>query len=223
LTWRFLLITLGVVAAWLLLMVLISRLGLFREFGQPVPGTQPSNAPPTTAPAPPPRPEPPESDGNVFGYLAAASVAFTLLIAVGTVVASRRRRPVATLYAAAGELAERSSPAATESLARAAELGLAEIGDLSREPRDAIIACYATMERELANVPEAAPRDFDTPTEVLARAVEHHALHADNAAQLVDLFEEARFSPHAMNEGHRDVAVRALRLVHAELAARTVA
>ena len=107
--------------------------------------------------------------------------------------------------------------AATESLARAAELGLAEIGDLSREPREAIIACYAAMERELTRVPGAVPQDFDTPTEVLARAVEHHALHADSATQLVELFEEARFSPHVMNEGHRDVAVGVLRLVLTEL------
>ena len=94
---------------------------------------------------------------------------------------------------------------------------MAEIGDLSREPREAIIACYAAMERELTHVPYAAPQDFDTPTEVLARAVEHHALHADSATQLVELFEEARFSPHVMNEGHRDVAVRVLRLALAEL------
>ena len=105
---------------------------------------------------------------------------------------------------------------------RAAEVGLAEMADLSREPREAIIACYAAMERELANVPDAAPQDFDTPTEVLARAVEHHALHADNAVQLVNLFAEARFSPHVMNEGHREVAVRVLRLVLDELAAQAV-
>lgn len=30
--------------------------------------------------------------------------------------------------------------------------------DLSREPREAIIACYAAMERELAHVPGAVPR-----------------------------------------------------------------
>jgi hypothetical protein len=89
--------------------------------------------------------------------------------------------------------------------------------DMSREPREAIIACYAAMERELANVPGAAPQEFDTPTEVLVRAVEHHALHADTAVQLVNLFEEARFSPHVMNEGHREVAVNVLRLVLDEL------
>ena len=94
--------------------------------------------------------------------------------------------------------------AATESLARAAEVGLAEIGDLSREPREAIIACYAAMERELTRVPGAVPQDFDTPSEVLARAVDHHALGPTARQQLVELFEEARFSPHVMNEGHRD-------------------
>ena len=69
------------------------------------------------------------------------------------------------------------------------------------------------MERELDACPGAVPQEFDTPSEVLARAVEHHALRADSATQLVELFEEARFSPHVMNEGHRDVAVRVLRLV----------
>jgi hypothetical protein len=100
----------------------------------------------------------------------------------------------------------------SESLARAATLGLAEVGDLSREPRQAIIACYLAMERQLGNVPDAVPQDFDTASEVLARAVEHRALQTDSAVPLVDLFAEARFSPHVMNEGHRDMAVRALQL-----------
>lgn len=82
---------------------------------------------------------------------------------------------------------------------------------------------HAAMERELAHVPGAVPQDFDTPSEVLARAVERHALHADNAVQLVNLFTEARFSPHVMNEGHRDVAVRVLRLVLDELRSLSVA
>jgi hypothetical protein len=52
---------------------------------------------------------------------------------------------------------------------------------------------------------------------VLARAVDHHALAPDSATQLVDLFEEARFSPHVMNEGHRDAAVAVLTQVLGEL------
>jgi hypothetical protein len=90
---------------------------------------------------------------------------------------------------------------------------LAAIEDPNHEPRQAIIACYAAMEHELRHFPGAVPQDFDTPTEVLARAVEHHALHVDDAAELVDLFEEARFSPHVMTEADRNNALRVLQLV----------
>ena len=61
------------------------------------------------------------------------------------------------------------------------------------------------------------PLDSDTPTEVLARAVERRRLRADSATELVELFEEARFSPHVMDEHHREAAVRVLRLVLTEL------
>jgi hypothetical protein len=98
---------------------------------------------------------------------------------------------------------------------------LTRIADRSREPREAIIACYAVMERHLADDPDVAPREFDTATEVLARAVEHHALPADNAARLVELFAEARFSRHLMTERHRADAVAMLRLVLDELRAPT--
>jgi hypothetical protein len=52
---------------------------------------------------------------------------------------------------------------------------------------------------------------------VLARAVEHDAIHAASAGELVALFAEARFSTHVMNEGHREVAEHALRDVLDEL------
>ncbi|MBZ4586145.1 DUF4129 domain-containing protein, partial [Mycobacterium avium subsp. hominissuis] len=158
-----------------------------------------------------------------LGILLAGTVAMLLMVVVSAVAGARRRWRSPT-PAVPDEPAENPAPQPhSESLARAAERGLAEMADLRRDPREAIIACYAAMERELAHVPGAVPQDFDTPSEVLARAVEHHALHADNAVQLVNLFTEARFSPHVMNEGHRDVAVRVLRLVLDELGSRSVA
>ena len=167
----------------------------------------------------PRQPDSPNDPGtNIIAYLVPAMLILMALIVVGTVIVSRRQRRTATTWAADGEPAEAPPHAgAAESLARAAEVGLAEIGDLTREPREAIIACYAAMERELTHVPGAAPQDCDTPSEVLARAVDHHALRADSATQLVELFEEARFSPHVMNESHRDAAVDALRLVLADV------
>ena len=221
-TLRFSLIALAVVIAWLLLVMTLTRMGM-QAPGDQAPAGSPvadsGGAPPTTTSPMPRQPASPENPGpNVVGYLIPPMLILMTLVVVGTAVAARRQRRAGTAWAAGGELPEDPArPGAAESLARAAEVGLAEIGDLTREPREAIIACYAAMERELTHVPGAAPLDCDTPSEVLARAVDRHALHAASATQLVELFEEARFSPHVMNEGHRDVAVEALRLVLAEL------
>lgn len=214
-SWRVLLIGLAVIVAWLLIAMLLARLWLPHGVppAEPAPDT---GAQPHTA-APPHQP-PHNDSGNMLGILLAATVPMMLLLVVGTLIMSRRRFRAAPLHTLADDDGDHLLPARpSESLVRAAEVGLAEMSDRSREPREAIIACYAAMERELANVPGAAPQEFDTPTEVLARAVERHALHIDNAVQLVNLFEEARFSPHVMNEEHRDVAVDVLRLVLAEL------
>jgi Domain of unknown function (DUF4129) len=218
--WRVLLIGLGVIVAWLLIAMLLTRL-LVPHGVTPSPHTPDTSAPPPAhrnAPPPPEQQHPQNNTGDMFGVLLATTVPMLLIIVAGSAILARRRWRASTPGTIADDHIESAPPPKrSESLVRAAEFGLAEIGDLNREPREAIISCYATMERKLANVPGAAPQDFDTPTEVLVRAVEHHALHADTAIQLVNLFEEARFSPHVMNEGHRDVAVQVLRLVLAEL------
>ena len=220
-SWRFVLVALAALIALVLLVALLSRLSL------PVPTEE---APPTAAPGgvelrDPGVPRPPverdSSDGNVVNYLIPPMLLLMTLIVVGTAVASRRRGPRPT-PATAFETHDEPAPGqpAPTSLARAAEVGLAEIGDLSREPREAIIACYAAMERELTRVPGAVPQACDTPTEVLARAVASGALRSDSATELVELFEEARFSPHVMSEKHRDAAVQLLNHVLAELPQR---
>jgi Domain of unknown function (DUF4129) len=225
-SWRVLLIGLGVIAAWLLMVMLLARLwGPQGIASAPAPPETGAPAAPHGGPPPPQQHQRRPHDGsqNMLGVLLAGTAVLLVMVVTGSVANARRRwRPPAP--GVVDEPVESGTPAArSESLARAAERGLAEMTDLSREPREAIIACYAAMERELAHVPGAVPQDFDTPSEVLARAAEHHALHADNAVPLVNLFTEARFSPHVMNEGHRDVAVRVLRLVLDELGARSAA
>ena len=215
-TWQVLLIGAAVLVAWLLAVWLLSHFVVLRVSGQP-PG-----APPSTTPAPAnnaARPSPRRdvgADRDVLRYLIAATVAMFVLIVVGA-VAGRRRRVAEPPFVAAEISRPPTAPSTSELLVRAAEVGLAEIRDRSREPRGAIIACYAAMERELSRVPGAVPQDFDTPTEVLTRAVENRALHGDSAAELVNLFEEARFSPHVMSEAHRESALSVLQLVLADL------
>ncbi|OBJ55447.1 hypothetical protein A9W95_15220 [Mycobacterium sp. 1423905.2] len=218
-SWRVLLIGLALVALWLLVVVLVSRLGASPDVELNAPPPDSSGTPPPANGAAPARTPHPghKHTGDTLGILLATTVPLLVLLVAGAVGATRRRRPDSPALAA-HQVDAPVRPSGSESLVRAAEVGLAEIADHSRDPREAIIACYAAMERELANVPGAVPQEFDTPTEVLARAVEHHALHPDNAVQLVNLFAEARFSPHVMNEGHRAVAVRVLELVLDELA-----
>jgi hypothetical protein len=220
-SWRVLLIGLAVIVAWLVIAMLLAHLFVPHEVSPAPPSKplQPSIPPPAHDTALPTKRKPQNDPGDMVGILLASAVPLFLIVVAATIINTRRRwRRPSPGDNADGPGETRAATKRSDPLVRAAEVGLAEMADLSREPREAIIACYAAMERELANVPGAVPQDFDTPTEVLARAVEHHALHADNAVQLVNLFEEARFSPHVMNEGHREVAVRVLQLVLDELA-----
>jgi Domain of unknown function (DUF4129) len=215
LTWRMILIAVAVVIAWLLLVALLSRMNAQLGIEQPPPD---ANTPPSGAPQPSAdRPEEPEPSSNVFSLLAGSTVLLMMAVFVGAAIAGRRQRRRVPFPVSDDEYRPATAAAGSDPLARAAEVGLAEAGDLSREPREAIIACYAAMERELENSPDVVPRESDTPSEVLARAVEHRVLRADSATELVELFEEARFSPHVMTEEHRETAVRILRLVLAEL------
>ena len=220
-TWRVAMIAFGVIACWLLIFVLLSRW----EFGGSADPTLPEPAgerpaapeasePADAASAPP---DVAERDWDALGYLYVATAVFLVVLVVGSVLGVRRRPRVTDQPAATGEGEPRAQTDESETLARAAEVGLAEVGDTSRDPRHAIIACYAAMERELARVPGAMPRDFDTASEVLDRAVAQNALQPDSAIELVDLFDEARFSPHVMTEAHRDAAVAVLRRVLDEL------
>ncbi|OBJ90051.1 DUF4129 domain-containing protein [Mycobacterium asiaticum] len=222
-SWRVVLIALAVIVAWLAIALLLSRLWTPPEVNLDVPQQSSTPAPPAVPrDGPPPRqPSHRNDNGDTLGALLAFIPVLLMLFAGGVIASRRRRQPTASAPPAVNRRDPPVPEAASESLVRAAEVGLAEMADLSRQPREAIIACYAAMERELANVPGAVPQEADTPTEVLARAVAHRALRADTAVELVNLFEEARFSPHVMNEGHRETAVRVLELVLDEIAPRS--
>jgi hypothetical protein len=95
----------------------------------------------------------------------------------------------------------------------------AGIDDLRRisDPRRAVIACYARMERLMSS--SGIPRRVsDTPTEFLARVLEQRSVSADSASRLTTLFERAKFSPHRVDEQMRSDALAALEQVRDEMA-----
>lgn len=215
--WRTLLIVGAALTAWTLLVLLLLRWAPDVVPGDSsAPGTPP-DSPSGGETASEPEPRAGQHHGAVFTALLGTTI---VLFALAIVAALTGRRHAAA-PAAPAELAPPELAAPAPDLARAAELGLAEIGDLGRDPRQAIIACYLAMERELEKSPGTAPIDSDTPTEVLARAIRSRAVDADSATELVELFEEARFSPHVMNEHHRSDAMNALRQVRRQPQAAT--
>ncbi len=207
-TSRMVLVAVGVVIAWLLLAALLTRLNM-------QPGIE--HPPSDSSTQPPRKPESP----NVFWLLVGSAGLLIIVSSVGSMIATgRRQRRAIAAQVWSGDEYRPSLATGPESLARAAELGLAEVADLSREPREAMTAGYLAMERELEKAPDAIARNSDDPWEGLARAAETPGnFQAHSVIQLVDLFEEARFSAHVMTEGHRDDAVRALHQVLSELRA----
>lgn len=216
LRWRPLLIAATALLVWLALMLVLMRWASPADIDDAAPPAAGPEGPTGTDPGPPPEP-PTEDGGSVFVLLAGATI-LLLALSAAAMLLGRRRVPAEPLPQAESATGATAPAECDEAdLARAAELGLAEMGDLSRDPRQAIIACYLAMESELEKSPGTIPQESDTPSEVLARAIEGHALRAGTGTELVDLFEEARFSPHVMNENHRADAVRALRQVRHQL------
>lgn len=85
-----------------------------------------------------------------------------------------------------------------------------------RDPRRAVIAAYARMERSLAwfGLPRRA---FEAPLEYLARVLAELHASAESVTRLTALFERAKFSPHEIGGALKADAIDALVAVRDEL------
>jgi Domain of unknown function (DUF4129) len=84
------------------------------------------------------------------------------------------------------------------------------------EPRAAIIACYAAMERGFAAA-GSAPAVADTPAEVLARATVAGLVRPEPAETLTGMFRRARYSTYPMTSADSRVAADALTQMRSDL------
>src|SRR5262249_2692860 len=105
-----------------------------------------------------------------------------------------------------------------EALARSIETS---IDDLRNEPdaRRAVIAAYAGMERTLASH-GLARRRAEAPYEYLGRILRDLDVRESAIRQLTRLFEYAKFSPHAVDDGMKAEAIDALAAVRDDLRAQ---
>jgi hypothetical protein len=138
-------------------------------------------------------------------------VALTVLIAL--VLSFTVAAIVFLLARVKGEIAPELPGDALADLLDAGIEDLRGIGD----PRRAVIACYARMERLMSSsgIPHLPS---DTPTEFLARVLQRRSVSPESASMLTELFERAKFSPHQVDEQMREDALSALERVRGELA-----
>jgi hypothetical protein len=90
------------------------------------------------------------------------------------------------------------------------------------DPRRAVIAAYARLERVLA-AHDAARRGSETPDEYLGRVLAELAIDAKAIRRLTDLFSRAKFSQHAVDIEMKEEAIDALERVRHDLRAAAAA
>jgi hypothetical protein len=208
-SWRRTLLALAVLALLLGAAVYVSDRhgGLFRGRGtQPAAPTVP--AAPSGKPSKQSKQKPESVHQPHFRWLpvlVVGSVLVGLAISFGAAARQRRRHGTALHEQAA--------------LAAALDDVLADtLDDLraERDPRRAVIRAYARMEKTFAAY--GVPREeAEAPLEYLARVLDSISMSAFSVQRLTDLFERAKFSPHAIDTGMKDEAIEALAGVRAEL------
>ncbi|WP_052433878.1 DUF4129 domain-containing protein [Streptacidiphilus melanogenes] len=168
---------------------------------------------PSSAPSSPPV----NFQDLLIGFLVFLGVVLVVLLAVvlSRWLIARRRAGAVGEDAVDGGLDEDDGTG--DALAGAVQAGRRALAD-DPDPRTAIIACYAAMEKSLAES-GVSRRKADTPTELLQRAAEAGLVQGHAAQTLTDLFGEARYSTHPMGEHQRDQARAALESIGAHLAA----
>ena len=161
-------------------------------------------------PGPLPVPGRPGTEATVsytpeFAWLPVIVVVGLATTAVVAFVVAQRR----------SDRAQRGDEALAEQLA---EILNDTLDDLRAEadPRRAVIAAYARLERVLAA--HGTPRHAaETPEEYLARVLHDLETDAHAIRRLTDLFSRAKFSQHAVDVGMKEEAIEALGHVRDEL------
>ena len=104
--------------------------------------------------------------------------------------------------------ARRGEEALAEQLAGILDITLEDLR-AETDPRRAVIAAYARLERVLA-AHGAARRAAETPDEYLARVLRDLEVDAHAVRRLTDLFSRAKFSQHTVGVDMKEEAIEAL-------------
>jgi hypothetical protein len=193
-----------------ILLAVLVALAIRSFMNKPTPTHRPPL--PVTGGAEAPREAPPAS--HVWRDAGWILVAVLGAAALGAAVVLGRSRDYLPVAPTTDE--EATVPGAVADAVDAALSALETAGD----PRQTIIAAYARM-LEALEQRGLGCRPAETPRLHLARCLAAADVRPEPLEQLVELFEEARFSTHPMTWEHRDEARRALAAVRGDLLAGT--
>jgi hypothetical protein len=124
-----------------------------------------------------------------------------------------RRRP-----ARAGRHQPRRAHQTADDLVAALDAGLEELSDTDRDPRRAVIACWVRLEDAAAAA--GTPRHpGDSPTDYVGRLLAEQRVDAGVLAALLEVYREARYATHTVDDQMRQQARSALQRLRADLGA----
>ncbi|MEO3742149.1 DUF4129 domain-containing protein [Plantactinospora sp. B5E13] len=128
----------------------------------------------------------------------------------------RRRITVAR----AGRAGPRRSAAQTaEEVVAALDAGLVDLSDTDTDPRRAVIACWVRLEQAAAAA-GVERRPGDTPTDLVTRLLRGgRPVSADVLGAFAEVYRQARYATHTVDERMRGQARSALQRLRTELTA----
>ena len=185
-------------------------------------------APPTQPPLVLTRPsatpglrQPPEPARHLPDWVGSAATVAVIVVAGAVLVAAvvvlvrdtlrRRQRRVGRRGAA-----QRQQPRTAEELVAALDAGLEELSDADRDPRRAVIACWVRLEQAAAAA--GTPRHpGDSPTDLVGRLLNEQQVDARVLAALLEVYRQARYATHTVDDQMRRQARDALQRLRADL------
>jgi hypothetical protein len=112
---------------------------------------------------------------------------------------------------------ERQEEARTaEDLVAALDAGLEELSDTDRDPRRAVIACWVRLEQAAAAAGTLRLAG-DSPTDLVGRLLREQRVDARVLAALLEVYRQARYASHSVNDQMRERARSALQRLRADL------
>jgi hypothetical protein len=110
------------------------------------------------------------------------------------------------------------APRTAEELVAALDAGLEELSDADRDPRRAVIACWVRLEQAAAAA-GTIRLPGDSPTDLVGRLLAEQQVDARVLAALLEVYRQARYATHTVDDQMRAQARSALQRLRADLGA----